>query len=110
MDHAPIRIVDTIEVPPDRQPELLALIEETIVPVLRDAGVELVSCLSTSTALGEPVLVQATWGVPDHAAWNRIRKTLFLDPRWHAMWERVAGLRTGGTRRFFYPVEQGAGT
>jgi hypothetical protein len=106
MHHAPICIVDTIEVPPDRQAELLALFEEMIVPVLSDAGVKLVSCLSTSADFGESVLVQATWGVPDHGSWNRARKTLFLDPRWHAMWEQVARLRTGGTRRFFYPVDQ----
>jgi hypothetical protein len=54
------------------------------------------------------VSVQTIWQVPDHASWNSIRKTLFLDPRWHAMWTEAARLRTGGNRRFYYPARMEA--
>jgi hypothetical protein len=60
---------------------------------------------NTSAAdLGENVDVQIVWAFEDHAQWNVIRRNMVLDPRWYDYARQVAALRTGGTRRFYYPV------
>jgi hypothetical protein len=104
---ARVHIVDTASVAPADAARYTALVQERIAPVMRDAGAPMIALRKTSDALGEEVLVQAIWGVADHAAWNRVRRNFFMDPRWHAAWAEAAPLRRGGTRRFFYPIEDG---
>ena len=100
----PIHIVDTLSVDPVNRIKLLKLLREEGIPVMQNAGLELVGCYSTSPDLGEEVLIQVTWKVDDHAAFNQLRVKFVLDPDWWAYAEKLAGLRTGGTRRFFYPA------
>jgi hypothetical protein len=97
-------IVDTIQVRPDDLDGYVALVHEVALPVMTGAGATFVSCLATSPALGEDVDVQVTWSFRDHVEWNEIRKNLVLDRAWHDLARRAAALRTGGTRRFFYPT------
>jgi hypothetical protein len=97
-------IVDTVQVQPDRVDAYVALVRTDAVPVMTRAGAGFVSCWATSPALGEDVDVQVTWSFPDHVAWNEIRKNLVLDRDWHALAPRARALRTGGTRRFYYPT------
>ena len=106
MVHAPVRVVDTAIVKIDQLDAMLALIEDELVPVMRDAGVALESQLMSSPEIGEDVIIQTTWFVPDHGAWNIIRKNFFLDPRWHAAWAKAPQLRVGSDRRFLYPVPE----
>lgn len=108
MNHAPVHIVDTVRVAVADATRYAALVRDRISPVMRDAGAELLSLRATSDAIGEDVLVQAVWGVPDQAAWNEVRRNFFMDPRWHAAWDEAAPLRRGGTRRFFYPLDGAA--
>jgi hypothetical protein len=97
-------IVDTVQVKPADLDAYVALVQSTAVPVMTRAGAGFVSCWATSPALGEDVDVQVTWSFPDHAAWNEIRKNLVLDRDWHALARTAQGLRSGGTRRFYYPA------
>jgi len=98
-------IVDTVQVKPADVDAYVALVRGTAVPVMTRAGAGFVSCWATSPALGEDVDVQVTWSFPDHVAWNEIRKNLVLDPEWHGLAHQVRPLRSGGTRRFYYPTE-----
>ena len=107
--HDPLSVVDTTIVATENLDAMLALIGTEMVPVMEAAGATLASCLATSREIGEDVIVQTTWSVRDHAAWNVIRGKCFLDPRWHAMWAKAAALRTGSDRRFFYPAPIGEG-
>jgi hypothetical protein len=77
---------------------------------LRRAGLELVSCRSTSPGLGEDVLIQITWKAADHAQYNKVRFAFVTDPAWRAFANKASKLWRRGTRRFFYPspVEMGA--
>ena len=104
VNHAPVRVVDRAIVPPDRLEQMLALIADEMVPVMEDAGARFGSCQTTSPEIGEPVIIETTWLVESHAAWNLIRKACFFDPRWQAMWTRARALRLDSDRRFFYPV------
>ena len=97
-------LVDTVQVHPADVAGYVELVEHAGVPVMTGAGASFVSCWTTSTELGEDVDVQVTWSFRDHTEWNEIRKNLVLDPRWHDFARRAAALRTGGTRRFYYPV------
>jgi hypothetical protein len=97
-------VVDTALMEPKSTPEYLRLIETEAVPVMTDAGAGFVSCAQTSAELGEDVSVQTIWSFADHVEWNVIRKNMVLDPRYYAYSEKLAQLRTGGTRRFFYPA------
>jgi hypothetical protein len=97
-------IVDTVQVRPSDTAAYVELIQQVGVPVMTGAGAGFVSCWTTSTELGEDVDVQVTWSFRDHVEWNEIRKNLVLDGQWHDFARRVAVLRTGGTRRFYYPV------
>lgn len=108
MKNAPIHIVDTAQVAPADAARYAALLRDELVPVMRDAGAPMIALRATSDALGEDVLVQVVWQVEDHAAWNRVRRNFFMDPRWHAAWALIAPLRRGGTRRFYYPLDEGA--
>jgi len=105
MEHAPVHIVDTAIVPVADHQRFLALVREEIVPAMTDAGIECLSILASSPEIGEDVEVQMTWRVADHQAWNVARRDFFMDPRWHAASAKAAALRTGGKRRFLYPVE-----
>lgn len=98
-----VLVVDTIQVGTEHAEEYLALVEGLGVPVMTEAGACFVSC-ATGKGYGEPVDIQIVWSFPDHAGWNRIRKTLVLDPRWHQYGRETAPLRIGGTRRFLYPT------
>jgi hypothetical protein len=51
--------------------------------------------------LGDDIEVRTEWACADFAAWNEIRRTLMLDPRYHSSSASLAALRRGGTRRFF---------
>lgn len=106
MELKPIHIVDTLSVEPANHNALLRLLHDKGIPVMQAAGLELVSCRSTSPDLGEEVLIQVTWKSEDHAEFNQQRKRLVLDPDWRTYSEKLAKLRTGGTRRFFYPASQ----
>jgi len=97
-------VVDTIEVEPGQLSPYLDALQRLGVPVMTDAGAVFVSCAATSAEIGEIVDVQIVWSFDDHDQWNVIRKNLVLDPRWYEYADRIAALRTGGTRRFFYPV------
>jgi len=97
-------LVDTIEVPPESVASYLDVVEHIGVPVMTDAGARFVSCATTSPDIGENVDIQIVWAFDDHDQWNLIRKNMVLDPRWYEYAERVASLRTGGTRRFYYPA------
>ncbi|HXQ60555.1 MAG TPA: NIPSNAP family protein [Acidimicrobiales bacterium] len=97
-------VVDTVEVEPERLLPYLDAVRHLGVPVMTDAGAVLVSCATTSAEIGESVDVQVVWSFDDHDHWNVIRKNLVLDPRWYEFSARIAALRTGGTRRFYYPV------
>ena len=99
----PIHIVDTLQVAPADQMAMLNLLKEEGVPIMRDAGVELVGCYSTSPDLGEDVLIQVTWKVKDHSEFNQLRPKFILDPRYIPYAAKASKLWTGGTRRFFYP-------
>jgi len=97
-------MVDTIQVPPSRVDAYVALVHGVAVPVMTRAGATFESCRTTSPALGEDVDVQVTWSFADHVEWNLIRKNFVLDPAWHDLAARAVALRTGGTRRFYYPA------
>lgn len=110
MDLSPIHIVDTLAVAPSDQQSMLELLRDEGVPVLRKAGLELVSCLSTSPDLGEDVLIQVTWKAADHTRFNRARFAFVTDPAWREFANKASKLWRNGTRRFFYPspIEMGA--
>jgi hypothetical protein len=97
-------VVDTIEVERHCLPQYLDLVEQLGIPVMSDAGATFVSCASTSPANGEIVDVQIVWEFDDHDQWNVIRKNMVLDQRWYEYADRIASLRTGGSRRFYYPA------
>jgi len=97
-------LVDTVQVRPADVASYVGLVEGDGVAVMTGAGAAFMSCWTTSAELGEDVDVQVTWSFGDHTEWNEIRKNLVLDRRWHDFARRAAGLRTGGTRRFYYPV------
>jgi hypothetical protein len=109
MNLAPVHIVDTASVDPADAVRYAELVRDKLAPAMRDAGAPMIALRTTSDALGEDVLVQVVWSVEDHAGWNRARRNFFTDPRWHAAWADLALLRKGGTRRFYYPVIEGAG-
>lgn len=104
MDHKPVYIVDTLAVKPAQQMAMLCLLREEGIPIMQSAGLELVGCHTTSPDLDEDVLIQITWKAADHSAFNVIRMKFVTDPRWWGYSERASQLRTGGTRRFFYPT------
>ena len=108
MKLAPVHIVDTASVAPADAGRYAELLRAQLGPVMRDAGAPMIELRTTSDALGEDVLVQVVWRTEDHAAWNRVRRNFFMDPRWHAAWAEIAPLRRGGTRRFYYPLIEGA--
>jgi hypothetical protein len=97
-------VVDTIVVEPARLDSYLDAVEHLGIPVMTDAGATFVSCATTASDLGENVDVQIVWSFTDHAQWNVIRRNMVLDQRWYEYAGRTSELRTGGTRRFFYPV------
>ena len=107
MKRAPVHIVDTAGVAPADAQEYVRLLREELGPVMRDAGAPMIELRGTSDELGEDVLIQVVWCTDDHSAWNRVRRNFFMDPRWHAAWEKIAPLRRGGTRRFYYPLPEG---
>lgn len=103
-----VHLVDTVEVDGDHVDGYLAALQGLGIPVMTEAGASFVSCRATSRHLGENVCIEVVWAFEDHDSWNEIRKNLVLDPRVYEYGERIAALRTGGTRRFYYPVDVGA--
>ncbi len=103
MKLSPIHIVDTLAVAPSDQVAMLELLRDEGVPILRRAGLELVSCRSTSPDLGEDVLIQVTWKAADHEHFNRVRFAFVTDPAWRDYASKASKLWRSGTRRFFYP-------
>jgi hypothetical protein len=99
-----MRLVDTVEVEPERVEDYLQVIRTLGMAVMGDAGASFVSCATTSSAIGEHVYIEVTWSFDDHVQWDEIRKNLVLDPRYHEYGATVASLRLGGTRRFFTPT------
>ena len=98
-------LVDLVQVAPDDVPAYLDALAEMAVPVMTEAGATLESCRTSSSDLGLEVDVEVVWRVPDFGEWNRLRRDLVLDPRWHAWGDRAKSLRRGGIRRFMRPVE-----
>ncbi len=98
-----VLIVDTVQVEAEHAEEYLELVQTLGVPMMTEAGAGFVSC-ATGKGYGEPIDIQVVWSFPDHGEWNRIRKTLVLDPRWHEYGSSTASLRLGGTSRFLYPT------
>lgn len=109
MDLSPIHIVDTLAVAPSDQQPMLELLRDEGIPLLRKAGLELLSCLSTSPDLGEDVLIQVTWKAADHTHFNQVRFAFVTDPAWREFANKASKLWRSGTRRFFYPspIEMG---
>jgi hypothetical protein len=97
-------VVDTAQMDPGNAGAYLQLVETEVVPVMTDAGAGFVSCWATSGELGEDVSIKTIWSFTDHVEWNEIRKNMVLDPRWSEYSQKLARLRSGGTRRFFYPA------
>jgi hypothetical protein len=97
-------VVDTVQLSPANAAEYLRIVETEGVPVMTDAGAGFVSCWATSGELGEEVSIKTIWSFTDHVEWNLIRRNMVLDPRWYEFSVKIARLRTGGTRRFFYPA------
>jgi hypothetical protein len=99
-----VYLVDTVQLDPQVVDEYMLTIESVGVPIMTGAGSAFVSCWATSTELGEDVSVVTVWSFEDHVAWNQIRKNLVLNPDWYEYSGRLARLRTGGNRRFYYPA------
>jgi len=99
-----LRLVDTSEVETGLVDRFLSLVRDLAVPVMTDAGAELVSCAAAPPGLGEPVCVEVVWEVADFETWNGIRRALVLDPRWYEYGSAASALRSGGRRRFVVPV------
>ncbi len=97
-------LVDTVALSPERVDEYLGVLRSKVLPVMAEAGAALEYCRTTSAELGEPVEVQVAWSFADNRAWNDIRRTLVLDPRYYEYAAQLADLRLGGTRRFHRPV------
>jgi hypothetical protein len=98
-------MVDTVEVAPAQLASYLDVVHLEGLPVMTDAGALFVSCATTSAEIGGRVDVQVVWSFDDHDQWNVIRRNLVLDPRWYEYAARLATLRIGGTRRFYYPAD-----
>ncbi|MCU1458501.1 MAG: hypothetical protein JWL73_2593 [Actinomycetia bacterium] len=98
-----VLIVDTVQVEEKHAEEYLDLVQRLGVPMMTEAGASFLSC-ATGKGYGEPVDIQIVWSFPNHGEWNRIRKTLVLDPRWHEYGSGTAPLCITGTRRFLYPT------
>ncbi len=99
-----VYLVVTIEVGSELADRYVELVEEEAVPLMREAGAQLVACWATSKEIGEDVAVKIVWSCADHVAWNEIRKNLVLDPRYYSYAARAASLRKRGDRRFYYPA------
>lgn len=80
--------------------QLVALVREQGVPLMQDAGATFATC-EVAPDLGGDVDVVSVWSCADFVAWNQIRRALMFDPRYHAYSAALAGLRRGGTRRFY---------
>ena len=98
-------LVDLVQVAPVDVPAYLEALAEMAVPVMTAAGAALESCRTSSSDLGLDVDIEVVWRVPDFDEWNRVRRDLVLDPRWHEWGERASSLRRGGIRRFMRPVD-----
>jgi hypothetical protein len=96
-----IYVVDTVQVDPEHVDAYVALVQRLQLPAMKLAGATFVSARTTAADLGEIVDLQFTWSVADFVEWNKIRKELVLNPRWHEFGRATAPLRTSGTRRFF---------
>jgi hypothetical protein len=105
-----VHLVDTVEVEVDHVDDYLGALRAVGIPVMTEAGASFVSCRTTSRDLGENVCIEIVWGFEDHDRWNEIRKSLVLDARFYEYGQRTAALRTGGKRRFYYPVDLDAQT
>ncbi len=78
----------------------MQLVRDVAVPMMEEAGASFVSC-ERAPELGDDVDVLAVWACADFVEWNVIRRNLMFDPRYHAYSAELAGLRRGGTRRFY---------
>ena len=97
-------LVDTHRIDAGDHDRYLAFLRERTIPVMRRAGLRLVSCLATLPDLGEDVSVQTTWAFDDHVAFNEIRKNLVFDPDGWGCAGEARAIWKGGERRFFYPT------
>ena len=95
-----LRLVDVHHVAPSDVDALVTLVRETGVPIMEGAGATFVVC-DRAPDLGDDIDVRGVWSCADFADWNRIRRNLMFDPRYHAYSAELAGLRNGGTRRFY---------
>ena len=97
-------LVDTVTVAPGRLDEYLDVVRTRVLPVMTEAGAVHEYCRVTSPDIGQPVDVECAWSFADNAAWNEIRRSLVLDPRYYEYAALLSGLRLGGRRRFQKPV------
>jgi hypothetical protein len=99
-----IHLVDQHQVAPPDVESFLAVVREQVRPTMEYAGASFVAC-DVAPDLGDDVDVRTEWACADFAAWNDIRRTLMLDPRYHSYSAALSALRRGGTRRFFVDGE-----
>jgi Stress responsive A/B Barrel Domain len=95
-----VRLVDVHDVAPGDVDALVVLVREQGVPVMEEAGATFVSC-EVAPDLGDDIDVLTMWSCADFVEWNLIRRNLMFDPRYHAYSANLAGLRSGGSRRFY---------
>jgi hypothetical protein len=95
-----VHLVDQQQVVAADVERFVALVRERVRPTMEDAGAVFVAC-DVAPDLGDAVDVRTEWACDDFAAWNGIRRKLMFDPRYHSYSTELAGLRRGGTRRFF---------
>jgi hypothetical protein len=95
-----VRLVDQHLVPPGSVAELVTLVHDRGVPIMEAAGASFVSC-DVAPELGDDGEVLSQWCCADFVEWNDIRRNLMFDPRYHGYSAALAGLRRGGTRRFY---------
>ncbi|HEY3673337.1 MAG TPA: Dabb family protein [Acidimicrobiia bacterium] len=95
-----LRLVDVHHVAPPDVEALVALVRGDAVPIMEDAGASFESC-GVAPDLDDDGEVMTVWTCTDFVEWNRIRRNLMFDPRYHAYGTALAALRRRGTRRFY---------
>ena len=85
-----VHLVDQHLVAPGSVAALVRLVHDVGVPMMEAAGASFVSC-ERAPELGDDVDVLSVWSCADFVEWNRIRRNLMFDPRYHAYSAELAG-------------------